>query len=94
MHKELKSRKFGYVQVAVQAFTYLLQRLPPQDSPLFARELLAQNVVRLCRGIDLASVKDLTSYSEKLGQCGALSTKMGAPLTSLAGGIVPSQHNL
>ena len=46
-HKELHSRNYGYVQVAAQAFTYLLQRLPPQDSTLFARELLAQNVVSL-----------------------------------------------
>ena len=47
-HKELQSRNYGYVQVAAQAFTYLLQHLPPQDSTLFARELIAQNVVSLC----------------------------------------------
>lgn len=47
-HKELHSRNYGYVQVAAQAFTYLLQRLPAQDSTLFARELIAQSVVSPC----------------------------------------------
>ena len=35
----------GYVQVAAQAFVYLLQHLPAEDSGLFARELVAQHVV-------------------------------------------------
>lgn len=47
-HKELQSRNFGYVQVAAQAFVYQLQHLPAEDSNLFARELVAQNVVCSC----------------------------------------------
>ena len=48
-HKELQSRNFGYVQVAAQAYVYMLQHLPPEDSNLFARELIAQHVVS-CSG--------------------------------------------
>lgn len=47
-HKELQSRNFGYVQVAAQAYVYMLQHLPPEDSNLFARELIAQHVVSCC----------------------------------------------
>ena len=46
-HKDLHSRHFGYVQVAAHAYVYLLERLPPEDSNLFARELIMQHVVSL-----------------------------------------------
>ena len=45
--RDLSAQRFGYVQVAVRAYVYLLQRLAPADSGLFARELVVTHVVRL-----------------------------------------------
>ena len=45
INQELQAHHDGYVQVAAQAFVYLLQHLPAEDSSLFARELVAQHVV-------------------------------------------------
>lgn len=46
IYQDIRSQKYGYVQIAAQAYIYLLQKLPPGDSSLFARELIVQHVVR------------------------------------------------
>ena len=44
MNKELAARRYGYVQVAVAAYIYLLEHLRDADSALFAREVICQQV--------------------------------------------------
>ncbi|BDA44648.1 probable protein SEMI-ROLLED LEAF 2 at N-terminal half [Coccomyxa sp. Obi] len=44
LYQDLRSQKFGNVQIAVSAYIYLLQHLPPGNASLFAREIVLQHV--------------------------------------------------
>lgn len=48
---DLPAQRYGYVQVAVRAYIYLLQHLAPADSGLFARELVVTHVVCPCQAL-------------------------------------------
>ena len=47
VNKDLRARHYGYVKLEGQAYIYLLSKLSNQDSSLFAKELICQQVVCL-----------------------------------------------
>ena len=46
MNRELAAQRWGYVQIAVAAYVYLLEHLREADSTLFAREIICQHVAK------------------------------------------------
>lgn len=46
LYKELRSGGYGYVQLAVQTYAYLLQHSRPEKSNLLANELVVGTAVK------------------------------------------------
>ena len=46
MNRELAAQRWGYVQIAVAAYVYLLEHLREADSTLFAKEIICQQVAK------------------------------------------------
>ena len=54
VNKDAAAGKWGFVQIAVAAYIYLLEHLAPGDSSLFGKELVCQRVARPTHFYDAA----------------------------------------
>ena len=46
INREIARQRWGFVQLAVEAYIYLLEHLRDEDSNMFAKEVVLQPVVR------------------------------------------------
>ena len=46
MNRDLAAGRWGFVQIAVAAYVYLLEHLSPGDSSLFGKEVICQRVAK------------------------------------------------
>lgn len=46
VNRDLAGGRWGFVQIAIAAYIYLLEHLPPGDSSLFAKELICSRVAK------------------------------------------------